>query len=433
MTEDKQNGSASKNMPDDKQAAIDERIRLFGELLSCQGVYYIWSYSADGNLLSTNCSYLYLDTVLKRSSSYKELLEYAEHNTMPIIISATFGLIWGVVIEREENGLLSRFHVLGPAFTQMPERSEMEAVLRSTDSATRKWAPKLIRRLESLPVVTFSNFCQRIMMLHYCVYEQHIQLSDITLVTGVIDVLRGRAYDPDTMPDILFPEELPDRSNAYRAEYSLLQMIRDGNLQYKESLQSVASAFNGKQQLAGNALQHAKLSQVIIITLASRAAIEGGVSPEVAYPLQDAFIRDVENAGSAAEITDIGRSMLEEFVQLVHRKNSNTGISREIQSCCDYIDANPGEKITIAYLAGRVGYTDYYLSRKFKGETGVSVHDYIKKARIKRAQQLLKTTDLSIQDISDMLGFGARSFFAEVFRQMTGVPPAKWRDEHKVI
>lgn len=418
-------------MPLESQFSIDNRISLFRELLSCQGSWYLWTYDPEGNLLSTNCNYLYLDIVLKRASCYSDLLAYASDHSMPIIISATFGLIWGAVMEREK-GSLHRIHIIGPAFTQLPSRSEMEAVLRGTDTATRKWAPKLIRRLESLPVITFTNFCQRLMMLHYCVCSEHIALSDITLYTGIIDVLRGRGANPDT-DDNSFDLELPDRNKVYHAEQALLNLIREGDLHYKESLTDIASVFNGKQQLSGNSLQHAKLSQVVMITLSARAAIEGGVSPEIVYPRQDAYIRDVDSARNAPEITEIGMAMLDDFVHLVHEKNASLHYSKPIRSCCDYIESHLEEKITLSDLASRIGYTDYYLSRKFKNETGSSINDYVKNARIRRAKTLMTTTDLSIQEISDRLGFGARSFFAEVFKQITGMPPAQWRDENKVI
>ena len=418
-------------MAKESSAKIDQNLSLFTEMLSCQGEYYLWSYDPEGNLLSTNCSYLYLDIILKRASCYNDLLEYSRTGTMPMIISATFGLIWGAVFERD-NGVLNRIHILGPAFTQLPSRSEMEAVLRGTDSGARKWSPKLIRRLESLPVITFTNFCQRLMMLHYCVCGEHIQLSDINLYTGIIDVLRGRASNPGSEEDA-FDTELPDRNKVYRAEQMLLNMIREGDLHYKESLSDIASVFNGKQQLSKNALQHAKLSQVIMIALASRSAIEGGVSPEIIYPRSDAYIKDVDNAQNAPEITGIGMSMIDDFINLVHSKNADQNLSKPVRSCCDYIESHLEEKLAISDLARRVGYTDYYLSRKFKSETGLSVNDYIKNARIRRAKTLMTTTDLSIQEISDMLGFSARSFFAEVFKQVVGIPPAQWRDENKVM
>ncbi len=417
-------------MADEKKMNVDERLALFVELLSCQGNYYIWTYDMEGNILSTNCRYLYLDNILKRADGYGELLNYAQDQTMPIIISATFGLLWGAAIEKGKETQV-RIHVVGPVFTQMPSRTELESFLRGVSPAVRHWSPKLIRRLESLPVVTFNNFCQRVIMLHYCIHNEHIQPSDITLYTGVIDVLRKRQAAIDAEEEL--GDERPDRNKVYHAEQTLLNLVREGNLHYKELLADIASAYNGKQKLARNSLQHAKLSQVVIIALASRAAIEGGVSPEIVYPRQDAYIRDVENASGAPAITEIGYAMLDDFIHLVHMNNTKRTYSKPITSCCDYIDAHLEDRITISDLARRVGYTDYYLSRKFKSETGMSINDYIKNARIRRAMNLMATTDLTIQEISDRLGFGARSFFAETFRQIVGVPPAQWRNEHKVM
>ena len=141
----------------------------------------------------------------------------------------------------------------------------------------------------------------------------------------------------------------------------------------------------------------------------------------------------MDNAQNAPEITGIGMSMIDDFINLVHSKNADQNLSKPVRSCCDYIESHLEEKLAISDLARRVGYTDYYLSRKFKSETGLSVNDYIKNARIRRAKTLMTTTDLSIQEISDILGFSARSFFAEVFKQVVGIPPAQWRDENKVM
>ena len=213
-------------MAAEKKMDVDERLAFFTELLSCQGDYYIWSYDAGGNLLTTNCKYLYLDSIIKRADAFGELLDYAQTSTMPIIISATFGLMWGAAVE-QNRGTGVRIHVIGPVFTQMPSRAEMESFLRGISPAVRRWSPKLIHRLESLPVITFNNFCQRIMMLHYCIHNEHIQPSDITLYTGVIDVLR-RHQTPGTEGEKR--EERPDRNKAYHAERALLNMVREGDL-----------------------------------------------------------------------------------------------------------------------------------------------------------------------------------------------------------
>lgn len=90
---------------------------------------------------------------------------------------------------------------------------------------------------------------------------------------------------------------------------------------------------------------------------------------------------------------------------------------------------NTEEDFDISDLAARAGYTEYYLSRKFKEETGVSLNNYINIARVERAKLLLTITDDSIQEIADRLHFCTRSYFSEAFRKFTGTSPAKYRKD----
>lgn len=80
-------------------------------------------------------------------------------------------------------------------------------------------------------------------------------------------------------------------------------------------------------------------------------------------------------------------------------------------------------------VAAAVGYTPYYFSKKFYKEMGIRVTDYIKAARVEHAKILLVTSRKSIQDISDMLHFGTRSYFGKVFQEIVGVSPAVYREQ----
>ena len=74
------------------------------------------------------------------------------------------------------------------------------------------------------------------------------------------------------------------------------------------------------------------------------------------------------------------------------------------------------------------GYTDYYFTKKFRKETGVSLTDYIKQARIEYAKILLITTRTGIDEISDSLRFRTRNYFSKVFREIVGITPAAYRE-----
>ncbi len=88
------------------------------------------------------------------------------------------------------------------------------------------------------------------------------------------------------------------------------------------------------------------------------------------------------------------------------------------------------EKISIAELASLAGYSDYYLSRKFKEETGMNILTYINKQKIEYAKKLLTTTDDSVQSISDALQFCARSHFSSMFKRYTGMLPREYREKN---
>ncbi len=105
-------------------------------------------------------------------------------------------------------------------------------------------------------------------------------------------------------------------------------------------------------------------------------------------------------------------------MQRVRQARVNSAISKTVQSCCDYISVHVNEKLSIEFLSQRAGYTEYYFSRKFKQETGYSISEYIKREKIRKAQTLLSSTNMSILEISNELSFSSRSYFSDTFQKI---------------
>ncbi len=82
-------------------------------------------------------------------------------------------------------------------------------------------------------------------------------------------------------------------------------------------------------------------------------------------------------------------------------------------------------------LADHAGYTETYLSRKFKAETGISVTEYVTRQKTVLAKKLLREDKLSVSDIAEMLCFGTQSYFSEQFRKVTGQTPGEYRKRQK--
>ena len=82
-------------------------------------------------------------------------------------------------------------------------------------------------------------------------------------------------------------------------------------------------------------------------------------------------------------------------------------------------------------LAKKMGYSENYLTKKFKNEMGISLTQYITNLKIQKAKDLLVSGSESIQDICSQLGFGSQSYFGMVFHRETGMSPGAYRGSKK--
>ncbi len=403
-------------------AEIDARLNFFSELLSYNAPCFLWSYSADGELLTTNCPKLVVNTFFQRSGCYQYMLDHAKQSRSPLLMSSSTGLVWGATFEYT-NGKLSRIHVIGPVYTQAVDNLNLERAIWG--KINLNWKPKYKKIMESLPVISMVMFSHRIMMMQYCLTNERILFSDIAMQNEPSD--QAQQSDPEA-------EEIEyDRIHVHMAQQTMLSMIRHGDINYDEVLTKSSRFFSGRHRLSTDPVQHMKLGQVQFIALCCEAAIEGGLSAETAYTRKDNYVRDVENARSISDIAQIGRTMYEDYVHLVYNLRTNTNYSKAVRSTCEYIESHLGENLSADILASRVGYADYYLSRLFKKETGFSIDEYTRNTRIERAKIMLANTDDSIQDIAESLGFGGRTYFSVTFKNVTGIPPATYRKQKKAL
>lgn len=177
----------------------------------------------------------------------------------------------------------------------------------------------------------------------------------------------------------------------------------------------------------GDPLRKSKNDNLVLLTLVSRAAMEGGLSPAISYSLNDLYAARIENCSNIAETANLAREIIDDYVTRVREAKADRGISLPVRNACDYIHAHVREKISIADLAKRAGYTEYYFSHKFQEETGMTVAEYVRRMKMEEAKRLLTSTSLSITDIAGELSLGSRSSFFTAFRREYGCSPSEFR------
>ena len=401
---------------------IKENLSLFQELISCNNELYLWTYSPDFQLLHTNCP----EELAERDNTFlvnqsEILLKYAHSGKYPCILDSFLNILWIAAFERKDEQLY-QLHIIGPAFYGTNSYQNLKHKLDQRNfSVPARLA--VLKQLDSIPIVPSNLLSQYAIMLHYCITDEKITSQNIKYLSSIENKKKSQDIDH-------IAKEHP---GIWAAEQELLNRIREGSPDYKIALEKSSFLSSGVRFDTGDSLRKSKNNLLVLITLCSRASIEGGLSPATSYSLCDYYTQKCEDAVSISELTILSSSMLEDFVQRVQQTKEQAEISKSVQSCCDYIRSNITESLSIDFLANRAGYTVYYFSRKFKQEMKMTISDYIKTEKIRKAKLLLCSTTKSIQDISDDLSFSSRSYFSDCFQKMAGISPSDYRKQHLKI
>ena len=117
----------------------------------------------------------------------------------------------------------------------------------------------------------------------------------------------------------------------------------------------------------------------------------------------------------------------------VHAEPQFTSGNRQCSAVRRYIDLHFKESLTLEQLANEAHMNKYYLSHTFKQEYGISPINYMISRRIDESKYLLAETNLSMSQISQLLGFSSLSYFSQVFRKIQGITPMEFRQSFKSI
>lgn len=398
---------------------VEERMLMFSEQIMCGAEIYTWRYNANLELLESNCPKAeLLDATLYAFGGKEALQKMAGNMKQPVVLSIPIGLMWCAASSQAESEDQS-IYVIGPVWST---DASLRTNLISMEQASRErgisldWLQEMDRAQRELPVVMPTLMYQYALMLHCTLTGERLNLSDI-----IYQQSHG-STEPDEKPE-------RDRYRTWWAEQAMLKMVKDGDLGFAKAFNQASTLSKGVPLEDGNALRQAKTSVIVFTSLCTRAAIEGGLSPEEAYSLGDSYIQSIENCSTVSEAAAFSYGMYSDFVNRVHNKRVDKSVSKHIRSVCDYVELHADEPFTNQDLARRAGYSEQYLRRKFTEEMGISLPAYIHKVRLERAKNMLLNSDRSIEEIADCLQFCSRGHFSEVFLKSVGMTPAKYREQ----
>lgn len=263
--------------------------------------------------------------------------------------------------------------------------------------------------------------------IYYATKTLKMLIDDIEIDIKTINKTKTKNIDHD--------DTLKKQLNKYRQdsflhspyfiEQEICKNISNGDvINSKRLLQEIN--IQPHAQLAESSLRSYKNSMICSCSFMTRAAISGGLNPDEAFSLSDAYINEIEKITTTKELEDLEFKMVEGFTNKVLERKNNQ-YSNPITKCIYYIENHLCENITINDLAKNVYLNPSYLSNIFHKETGVTISDWILKKRIEESANLLSNTNDKIADIAFFYKFCSQSYYVQCFKRIMGTTPGEYR------
>lgn len=139
------------------------------------------------------------------------------------------------------------------------------------------------------------------------------------------------------------------------------------------------------------------------------------------------ILNGIMAARSCDELKDILR-------KYITRMMNELSLSRQkkihsiIEKANNYMAENYAKEITLEDIARVVNLSPYYFSRFYKEESGVNFIDRLIAIRIEKAKQYFENTDLSLKEVSGLVGYPDPNYFSKLFKKVTGYTATDYKE-----
>ena len=285
-----------------------------------------------------------------------------------------------------------------------------------------------MRQIVHIPL---ERLMQILCFLNYALNNEKCFLQDYF----IDDSLQEKLYEAMTRQDAdrIFSNNLPEQNillhNTYDLERNIMNMIRKGDSVSLSELLKKSSGFN-IGMMADNPLRQSKNIFIVIATLASRSAIQGGMDPDDAFTLSDEYIQKCEILNDFYQINNLRYLMMMDFTKRVNQLQEGSQTSQLVAAVTNYINHHISEPITVVAMSKEFFMSRSYLSKRFKAESNITLTDFILSKKTEEAKRLLRYTNNSLTAISLYLGFSSPGHFSRVFRKYVSITPNEYRKKY---
>lgn len=163
-----------------------------------------------------------------------------------------------------------------------------------------------------------------------------------------------------------------------------------------------------------------------LLVLLSRIVLNSSADQELILELNYKYIWEINNIKDIDKLTLYLNKIFIQFFDYLFNFNKIKHVDA-IYKAIDYVKNNYLKKITLDEVASYVQLSPAYFSKIFKQEMKMNFNNYLSKIRIEKSKTLLLNEELSLIDVSYLVGFSDQSYFSKVFKRVVGVTPGRYR------
>ena len=277
---------------------------------------------------------------------------------------------------------------------------------------------EVIRWLGGLPAMAAGNFSAAVTFLYFS--------------------LTGENAETCYMKCHEFPGQVPDLSQMGAGDAGIFDEIKQRILTSVEKgdVEELDHILGGWYMLddntfpvfSENRMKSMQLSLAAMILYAGQAAVRGGVTADVVTAQTLLDYERLFAFHNGREFMQCFKEIAREYAVKVRECRSINRESALVRKIDHVIQEHLWQKLTPTLIAEELEMNLSYLCREFKKSTRKTIGEYINERKIGEAKRLLKTTDLSLVEIADTLGFSSQSYFHRVFKRLTGQTPMEYRE-----
>ena len=324
------------------------------------------------------------------------------------------------IIQKHDS---EKYVLIGPVFSVPVDVDEVYTYMKQ-NAIPDGYRQKAFEFFKQIPVMPFSRFSSLIRLLFYEI--NRVVLDDESFFSFLLneesDALHRPEYYKDRNKDI---EEFLSFDSANAVEEMILHCIETNDIAKLKKI--IIDPTLEYPNIGNTPMSQQKMSSIIIITVISRFVIRKGMNINVSLRLSDLYIQSIEAAATTDELRMIMLDAYTEYADRLQSLNELRASSQLIRNCIQFIRQNVNTPVYPSTVADYVDRSLSYLSARFKKETGITISEFIRSAKLDEAKSLLEHTDMTVSQISNYLCFSDQSYFHREFKKYTGMTPIQYR------